>query len=240
MPCLFLTLLGVLLWSLPAEACSPVIPMILLFSGPALWVSGSALGLLLAVGVKTIAFVRLEKRLKWFHAAWLMVAANLFSTVMGILMSTIAFSAPVGILVTLPLAALLTLPACRRLKHVSRDHPSAWARRLGKMGVLWVVLGMFLSLLLMAFAASVGATHLPLYWVLKVLCVTVGLTIAMGLTTFWEEWVVARLASKHGDHFAASVGRANLYAFAAVALIAALVAIPARLQHPQFLLPGGL
>ena len=78
------------------------------------------------------------------------------------------------------------------------------------------------------------------YWPLKMVSMTVGLAFGIGLSSLWEEWVIASMGSKESgrDSFLIPVFRANYIAFGAVLVILAAIALPKRLGHPNFLYYG--
>ena len=93
------------------------------------------------------------------------------------------------------------------------------------------------TVLFMMSMHQLESRNLLAYWILKFGYIVPGLAIGIGLTSVWEERVVAALARKaHPDaSFFTSVVRANYLTFGAVMLVAAVATLPKRLQSPDFL-----
>ncbi len=75
-----------LLWPAKAAACTPIVPLVILFGGPYL-VLASISWLLLAVLFKCFAYAFLEKGRPRLQSAWRMFVANLVSTIAGLLVA---------------------------------------------------------------------------------------------------------------------------------------------------------
>lgn len=222
-------------------ACEPVFPLVQIFAGAfALsFLGGLAILLPIAVAVKCLVFARLEKNLSWGEAVWLMFVANLYSSLMGIL------AALSGIV---PLLALLSpviiyfaslVPARRILNHVNWAGPRT---TMTKESLALLFTFIFLATIYLFFLGPdpFSTRGYTMYWIWKLSYVTLALALSMLLTTSWEESMIARLAAKrHAESsYLVSVARANYATFGVLLLIAAAVALPARLKSPGFLYQG--
>ena len=88
------------------------------------------------------------------------------------------------------------------------------------------------------YSAASASKYTGAYWLIKLGYIYAGLTVGIGMTTLWEEWLVSSFAKlKTETNFLPAVLRTNLYTFLVLALIGASYAIPQRLSHPGFLLP---
>ena len=77
-----------------ANACEPIIPLAQLIGGSGLagtlLLTQSVVWLLVAVAIKSVAFVFLERRLPWRKAICFMLIGNVLSTIPGLLAATFA------------------------------------------------------------------------------------------------------------------------------------------------------
>jgi len=226
-----------------ATACEPVLPLAMLFAGPGFTFAselsgmGMAFGFLAgAVAIKCVAFVFLERQLKWPESVGYMILANVLSSLIGLLMAVVAATPPI-MFVGLPLVYGLSLTPARRLlvyKFWARPSP----RITPGFVALAFPLGLFLSWVLFSVAADTMYHRRYLsYWLLKFLYVALGLSMSILLTSAWEESVIARLAArKHGEgSYFDTVVRANYVTFGVILLVAAIRMLPRRLHSPGFL-----
>ncbi|MDD5139670.1 MAG: hypothetical protein PHY43_05340 [Verrucomicrobiales bacterium] len=222
-----------------ANACEPILPFIKVVGGP-LALTNSWIILLVAVAIKSIFFSALQKELSFFHALFLMIAGNIFTTFIGIIAAVLIGSGPafvIGVLIVWPLCLL---PAKRFLAVVKRP----WLKRFTP--------GSFAGIMVLALAAScflfaistafVDSNHLVVYWIWKLAAVYIALIVSIILTAFWEEWVIWKLSRCPADYtgFVQPVIRANLVVLFCVMLFAAGVTLPQRLKSPNFLVKLGL
>jgi len=217
-----------------AHACEPILPLVQLFSGTLLY-PGAVVLLGGTVLLKALAFALFEKRLKWHRAIVLMLVANVLSSLIGLCLSLSA-AVPTALLLFLPVVfALSVVPAGRLIAFNPWGYFGGFNRFVlaGLVVVLfvatWVLFGLAQEVL-----ESQGS--LTVYWLLKFLYVYTALLISIGLTTMWEEWVVAGLArDQAAPSFLPSVLKANLVTFAVVVTISAAMMLPARLRAHDFL-----
>lgn len=237
MKCVTLSLL-VIVWmgfALPVAACEPIIPLAQLFSG-AIATTGSLLILLGAITLKALAFSIFEERLPWYNAFLVMVLANIFSTCIGVALSVSA-AVPTLFVIALPLVYILSFTPATRLV---RYHPGGYLMGWNAHVIASIVTGLFIGTWgLFGLAQSIIAANEPLvlYWVLKFLYVYSALVISIGLTTVWEEWVVARSVHQTlgGASCYSSVLKANLVTSFAIFGYAAIMMLPDRVRSSDFL-----
>lgn len=229
--------LGVMLAGLPgaALACEPVIPMLELYAGT--WLAASSLVILVGVvTVKAVAFALFEKRISFTEAFFSMLLANVFSSIIGLVLAGAA-SDPTSFMVTLPIIYLLSVvPARRLIKYGPWGYFRRWNPWLLALVVLFLY---FISFVLFGISQSIlDGLDSPLsYWAFKFLYIYVGLIISFGLTSIWEEWVIARVAGKKGadQSFLLPVFKANCIAFLLIMAYPAIKMFPERLQSGNFL-----
>ncbi len=233
-----LVVLTILLFSWSANACEPVFPLIQVFTGTLYLsgITGIAILLPLAVAVKCVAFVRLEKGLRAKDAVWMMIKANLYSSVMGILAS---FSAvmPIFLFVSLPIIYLASLvPAGRILNYAN------WAGKTMRMTKKLLAFGFVAAFIATIVLFEIARMHLDerdyaQYWIWKFIYVTVALGLSILMTASWEESMIARLAARKYPEatYFVSVVRANYVTFGLLLLIAAVLILPARFRNAHFL-----
>jgi len=215
-----------------ALACEPVIPLAMLIAGPYV-VAGSLIGLLAAITLKCTIFSLSERKLAGARAARLMLLANIITSIVGLFVA-LAVAAP-AVLLALPLIYWLTLSPARRLKH--RVGPR-WPRWLPPWATaLLLTFSLVISYVLFFWSRELALDAPVTYWLLKLGYVYAALAISMGLTTLWEEALVARWAKAAATvSYFPAVLRSNLYAFLVLMLIAAVRVLPERLESANFLL----
>lgn len=235
--------LGFLPVILPVEglACEPILPLAQLLSGSSaagpIFFTQSVFWLLLAIVIKSVAFVCFEKRLTWVQAAFFMLMANIVSTIPGVLLAQFNASAPIGgLLFALPIVYALGWMVQRRLQPL---FPSSRLPRITCVAVM-VAFAMFhvASMFLYGFTqvALDNRNHAG-YWILKFLFVSLVAGTGIVISAVLEEGVIARLSARSGGNvsFHASVIRANYVTLATILLVAAVAMLPRRLRSPGFL-----
>ncbi|MEQ2009815.1 MAG: hypothetical protein ABMA26_23775, partial [Limisphaerales bacterium] len=160
---------------------------------------------------------------------------SIVTTGIGILLA-IPPSVPVFGLALLPLVYFLSRIPAARIVQVSGWR---WASRLRPNHVASGMVGLVVvsTVLFVMSMHQLETRHFLAYWILKFGYIVSGLAMGIGLTSVWEERVVAALARKeHPDaNFFTSVVRANYLTFGAVMLVAAVATLPKRMQSPDFL-----
>jgi hypothetical protein len=228
-----LVALAIVLAGSTALGCEPIIPMFRVLVGAAA-LGGSLWILVAAVALKSVLFAVFQPSMSAWRAAILMVAANVLTTLVGLIAATFTAGVPVFLpLIGLPLAWFLALvPARRLIETTSRP----WLARRSPAQVAAGVLGILLvSLLLFGGSQSAGVhNNLLAFWLLKLAWVYAGLFFSLFLTVYWEEWAIWKLAGAPEQHhsFIPAVLRANIYTLLAVALYAGAAILPERLASP--------
>jgi len=203
----------------------------MLYSGTSYWsvvATNSALGLLLAIGVKSMVFIW-KSDFKTFRAVIYMLLANMYSTLPGILL-TVAFAAPMIILIT-PL--IYIIPARNMV----------WFKPFERFNVIIIALILaaltFVTLLLWGAAWGLQDTSLSAYWAIKFVYSSIAIGISFVITIACEESVISYLYERKYNQkrsFMEPVFWANAAVFILVVGIAAAVAIPKRLTSPDYLI----
>ena len=124
------------------------------------------------------------------------------------------------------------LPA-RRIKRYKRfEKNSTWfiAFALTLVTLITVVI----------FSFMIGYQASPhIYWPLKILLSTIAIVISLLISVLYEEAVIAklyRIQTKEEKSFILPVLWANIIAVGVIVLIGAIIALPARLKSPDFLI----
>jgi hypothetical protein len=231
-----LTLPILLLASTAASACEPVLPLAMLFSGGVI-AAGSLAPLGVAVGAKSVLFCLLEKRLPKHKAVLHMLAANAFSTILGLPL-VLGAVVPPFVLIGLPLIYATSLLASRRLVAL-KPLPLLSDARPWLIALVFPILYV-MSFILLSLAQGIVTRSadgsLAGYWAIKLLYVYMALVVSITLTTLWEEWLVSKLA-RLGKHvsFLPAVTRANLITLGLLMTYAAIRMLPMRLQRGDHL-----
>jgi hypothetical protein len=215
------------LLSLPAPvyACEPLVPLAILFGVPFYSLFG-------VIILKAGMFAWLEKSLKIYRAALFMVAANIFSSLIGFLL-TIASSAPTIIIVVLPIVFLISITPSKRF---ITFNPWGILKQWNPKLLALLVTGLyFLTFVLFGLSQTFIDSSLTLYWLVKFCYVITALVISIGLTTLWEEWIISKL-SKSDKSYLMSVLKVNLMAFFIIMAVLAAIAFPERLRSRDFLI----
>ncbi len=211
-------------------ACEPILPLTMLFMPWTNALRAGFLALALVVAVKCGAFAILQRgAMSASFAATAMFVANIVSTLAGFF-AAMAFVAPSALGVGLLLALMISIFPARRL---SDNIP-----RLSMVAVLVLMAVLYIgSVVLFMFAQKMALDgNLLAYWAIKYAYIVCALLISMTLTTFWEEYVVWRMAGHEKHTFLTPVFRANAIALFLVMLVSAIAVLPQRLRSPDFLI----
>lgn len=244
-------LVALLVFARPAAACSPIVSLTFLYTGPTMGAIalGAGLGLALVVAVKCGTFAVLYKDIRPARAAALMFVANIVTALLGLGIALIPASGG-PLIVLLPFVIWLAMCTAR---HLDRKGP-----------VAAVLVALFvLSFFLWGLAEATWSSSAAAFWGLKVAYTACAVTFGFVMTAAWEAYLVhkwslrepgseedvaprgrlarARVAAetearlRPGRRILHAAAWANVVAFGLVALAGAAVAIPLRLQHPEFL-----
>lgn len=221
----FAAFLWVLFMPTQAHACEPVAAMLILFGVPVF----SLYGIIL---IKAVLFAWMERSSGPLKAFGAMIAANIVSSLIGLVPLLLA-AAPSAMLFGLLLVFLVTILPARRF---IAFNPWGLAKNWNPILLAFLILALYVStFVLFSLAQGMLDVSNTGYWILKFCYIFIGLLISIGLTTLWEEWVVARVFRKDGS-FMESVLKVNLVAFLIVMAFLAAKALPARLRSPNFLI----
>ena len=231
---LCLTLSVACLFAQRVTACEPILPLGRLLMGPNFFAQ-SLLWLAIAVSVKAGAFILLERTLRWHQALLFMLLANVVTSLVGVVVWAAVASSALT-LFALPFVYLLSIAPSRRVIQFSSSERMRRMNPFALAACFPVALVATIVLFYCAESVLVDRNYVA-YWSLKFLFVTLSLGVGIGLTTLWEEWIVARCARKlaPAQAFFASVGRANYITFGLVLLGAAFTMLPQRLHSPGFI-----
>jgi hypothetical protein len=189
--------------------------------------------LCIAVLIKTVSFALLERRLSITRAIALMLAANVLSTIPGLL--TAVFAGALS-LFTLPVVFLLGKLAERRISLLADE--STRKPFTGKGLALAFTAAFFVSVVMFSLAGiALDDRNFATYWVFKILFATVAVCVGMGISTVLEEGAIARMVRRTHPQtsFYPSVVRANYITLGTVLLVAAVQILPKRLHSPNFI-----
>lgn len=232
-----LSMTVVMLFSTTAglHACEPILPMMRVLAG-ANWMIPSLGGLVGVILFKCTAYAMYEKTLSRGKAFGFLLVANLVTTLVGTFVA--ALIASPSLLLGLPLIFVVSLRPAKRLGALTEP---AFLRRIpsGYFAGL-VTAGLFLSFILFGATASLSGHPGWSYWFVKVAAVYSALLISIALTTFWEEYIVSRMAGSEDGRprYFPMVLRANLLTFLVAAGIGAAMMLPRRFASPDFLVPA--
>jgi len=222
-----------------ANACEPILPFIKVVGGPGMLTS-SWIVLFAAVTIKSIIFSFSQKKLNFSRAFMFMVAGNILTTIIGVIVAALIGSGPIMFVGAFIVWPLCILPAKRVI--AVANYP--WLKRFSAVGLAAVmavtlVASCFLFGISSLFADS---NHLAVYWIWKLAAVYTALIVSIVLTAFWEEWVVWKLSRCPVEFtgYVQPVIRANLVVLLCVMLFAAGITLPQRLKSPNFLVKIGL
>jgi hypothetical protein len=207
-------------------------PLIKAVGGPRL-LTLSFVILGVVVLLKSAAFARFQSKISFAKALLWMLAANVFTSIIGIMVPAMVESGG-AVFVAVPIVwAVCLLPAQRLiaaapLSPVARFSPSHVA--------FAITAALVLSYLLFLMSRSVrDSAGFALYWVVKFPSIYIALTIGLAVTAFWEEWIVWRFSNSQEEDvdFVRPVIRANLVVLAAVVLLSAAVLVPKRFMSAR-------
>ena len=217
---------------LSASACEPIVPFVKAVGGPGFLTAGFAL-LGLVVVLKSAAFARFQQKLSFTRALLWMLAANVVTSIVGIVVTAMIDSGA-AMFIGIPLVwALCLLPAQRLIESAP---VSPLARFTSGQVAFGITLVLIFSYLLLLISRTVHDSDTFFrYWLFKVPTVFVALAVGLVLTAFWEEWIVWRFSRSEDDDFTfvRPVIRSNAIVLAVVMLISVGVMIPKRLRNPD-------
>ncbi|HWF20389.1 MAG TPA: hypothetical protein VG754_14050 [Verrucomicrobiae bacterium] len=228
------TLTGAFAFAENAQACEPILPFMKVVGGPAMFM-GSWVALASVVVIKSIIFSFSQKKLNFGRAFAFMIAGNVLTTLIGVIVAVMMGSGGLTLL-----GALIVWPLCvPPARRVLATSDQKWLKRLSAGSLAFLMTLAFIASCIL-FALSYfneDETHLAVHWVLKLGAVYIALIASLVLTAFWEEWVVWKLSCCAVEYtgYVQPVIRANLIVLLCVMLYAAAVMLPQRLKSPHFL-----
>ena len=215
---------------LTADACEPIVPFVKAVGGPGL-LTVAFVVLFVVVIFKAAAFARFQTRLSFRTALLWMLAANLFTSLIGVVVPAMIDRGGILLFLGVPMVwAVCLLPAQRLIAAAPRYFVRFDPRYLA-FGIAMVLVVSYL-LLLMWRSVPDGGSFVR-YWFFKVPALYVGLFVGVALTAFLEEWIVWRLSNSDDDDvsFVPPIIRTNLIVLAAIALISTAVVIPRGVKN---------
>jgi len=224
------------------HACEPVVPLFQLLAGSNIAgsaaLTGSVIWLLAAVAIKCGTFAALERQLPKGRAIWLMLVANVVSTIPGVLIALCAGSST-GIGTLLALAVIFTLGLIVERRMAGLPENKWWLPKTAGAMTLAFFAFVCAAYVLYFLAEMVlnGAGSYSGYWLFKFLFVTLVASTGIVISAVLEECIIARLSRPRTGpvSFFTSVLRANYLTLGVILLVAALAILPKRLQSPHFL-----
>ena len=134
--------------------------------------------LLAAIAVKSFLFSILQKRLSFFHAAGLMLAGNLLTTVIGILAAAMIGSGSILVVGFFVVWALCVIPSRRLLGGVNRP----WLKKFTAAGLAgFLALALVISCILFSVSTIfIDSNQLVIYWIFKLAAVYLALIVKIG------------------------------------------------------------
>lgn len=214
-----------------ANACEPIVPMVMAIGGPAA-VLRSLYPLLAAIAFKSVLFAWFQHTVRFGPAFLMMLAGNVVSTIAGIL-AALMFAVPAEAAIpALILFGLCWFGASRLPILIPR-------LKLPPPAVAAIMMAaVFASVLLFGAAyAWLAHFHYAGYWVFKVVALCVAISVSILLSAMWEEWTIWKLSRRPDDEraFFVPVLRANLYTMMLVMLYGAILMLPQRMKSNDFL-----
>lgn len=215
-------------------ANEPLVPLIMLFLAPTTLggaVFASLLGFVLILVIKSIVFIS-KSDFKTIRAVLYVLIANVISTLVGLVVAMMFTSSDMLLMGIIILFLVFLLPA-RRLKRFKRfEKNSTW--------FIAFALTLVTLTTIVIFSFMIGYQASPhIYWPMKVLLSTIAIVISLLISVLYEEAVIAKLyklQKKEEKSFLMPVLWSNIIAVGAIVLIGAIMALPARLKSPDFLI----
>jgi len=231
-----IVMVSIVLMLVPAFlfANEPLVPLIMLFLAPTTFggaAFASLLGFLLILLVKCIVFI-LKSDFKTIRAVFYVLIANVVSTLVGTVVAMMFTSSDILFMGIIVLFIIFLLPA-RRLRRYKRfEKNSTW--------FIAFALTLITLITIVIFSFMIGYQASPhIYWPLKVLLSTIAIVISLLISVLYEEAVIAKfykLQTKEEKSFITPVLWSNIIGVAVIALVGAIIALPARLKSPDFLI----
>lgn len=208
-----------------AYACSPIIPLVMIYSAPLFSLFGIVI-------LKMIIFILLERSIPWYKAVLFIIIANIFSSIVGVGLG-FAASAPTFIIFSLLFVFVISWkPAKRFIEFNPWNILKNWTP--GLCSIIITVL-YFITFVLFGIAQEKLSSSITSYWMLKFCYLVIALIISIGLTSLWEEWVISRL-SKQDTNYIEVVLKVNLISFLIIMAFFAARSLPERLKSENFLI----
>jgi hypothetical protein len=231
-----IAMIGFILLLAPAflYANEPLVPLIMLFLAPTTFggvVFASFLGFLLILLVKCIVFI-LKSDFKTIRAVLYVLVANVVSTLVGTVVAMMFTSSDILFMGIIVLFIVFLIPA-RRLRHYKRfEKNSTW--------FIAFALTLITLITIVIFSFMIGYQASPhIYWPLKVILSTIAIVISLLISVLYEEAVIAKfykLQTKEEKSFITPVLWSNIIGVGLIVLVGAIIALPARLKSPDFLI----
>jgi MFS family permease len=214
------------------QANEPIVPLMILFAGPSLLgVVFGGVGFFIVVAIKIGVFFW-KSDFRSVHVIWYILVANIFSTFIGLVVSAM-FSSSFAFLPGVVILYFIFLIPGRRLRQFrSFQRFSTWSI------AFWLLI--VTGITVFVFGLMAGYYDMPyIYWPLKILMATLGITISLIISVLYEEAIIAELYKrqfKKTKSFVQPVLWGNIIGLALFALIGAAIALPQRLRSPDFLI----
>ena len=197
-------------------------------------VTQSAAALVVVVLVKSL-FFSFKSGIRARDAFLLMMAANVFSTIPGVVG---AMALGIGGIFTLvagaPLYFIYIVPARRIAKLLNKRRISPATVNISMIVATYISAALFVSATSMS--SEVGLLS---YWAMKIVFTTIGVAVGLAISVGYEETCVSKFYKKMSGrsvNFFDPVLRANVWTALTFAALGAAIAIPQRLSSPDFLI----
>lgn len=218
-------------------ACEPIPWMLYVYMGPTvsgamIFLSIAALAIVVAIKSSLFALMLPGGRSRAF---FVMVIANVASTVLGIFHGMVFGWPALGVMIIF-ISSIIVGDFLAKIKLVPHAMFLSTGFLLGVVSVVLVVS----SAIIMHHAQSIAHEGTLYFLTIKAGALFLALLCSIALTTGWEGIVAIRLIPDRppGEVFLAIV-KANLWTFFGIFLIGALIALPIRMSRPNFLWPYG-
>lgn len=215
-------------------ACQPIVQLFIVFSGTAFF-TRSIIGLIIGVLIKSIVFALFENNINKLKSFYLMIFANVFSSISGLFLG-FSFAAPMFFPLTILVTYGFVSKPAKRLGTLKLEKfPKISARALA----VFLTLSSILTIVLFSLALDnlqTGQVSLK-YWLAKISYVTLGIMVSITISGLIEEYVISYLVNTDGSlvHFFPSVFRANLVTSLVLVGYVAVKTIPERLNTSDWL-----